>query len=84
MEGNNVAGIGVRGQQIGELDLAIERIRVVAVLINVMIANRRYDVADLQSGSRGRRTSLYVGYVNAALPFFPGELTQRWIACREK
>src|SRR5437762_2985175 len=83
MEGNNVAGIRVRCQQIGKLDLAIERIHVIAVLINVMIANRRHDVADLESGSHGRRASLYVGYVNPALPFFPGELTQRWIARRE-
>src|SRR5947208_6947281 len=43
MEGNNVAGIRVRGQQIGELYLAVSRIRRVPVSSNVMIANRLFD-----------------------------------------
>src|SRR5207244_10339472 len=47
-ERNNITGIGVRCEQIRELDLAVKRIHVVAVLINVVNSDRGYDVANLE------------------------------------
>ena len=84
VERNNIAGVRVRCQQIRELDLAVKRIHVVAVLINVVISDRGHDVAHLQSCLICRRARLDIGYVNAALAFFIRELAQRGIPRRKK
>ena len=84
VERNNVARIRVRCQQIRELDLAVKRIHVVAVLINVVIPDRGHRVAHLQSCLFCRRARLDIGYVNAALAFFSRELAQRGIPRRKK
>jgi hypothetical protein len=84
VERNNIAGVRVRCQQIRELDLAVQRIHVVAVLINVVISDRGDDVALLQSRLIRRRTRFNIGYVNAALAFFSRELAQRRIPRRKK
>src|SRR6185503_17088459 len=84
LERNDVAGVRVRCQQIRELDFAIKRIDVVAVLINVVIPDRGHDVALLQSCLICRGACLDISYVNAALALFRRELAQRGVPRREK
>src|SRR4029453_9733269 len=82
---NNVARVGVSGEQICEFDLAVEWIDIVAVLFDLGVCDRRYDVADLQPSFHCRRIWFYVCDVNAvALAFLSGELTQFGIPRWEK
>src|SRR5947199_14791 len=79
---NNIAGVRVSREQIRELDLAVKRVHVVAVLIDFIVRDRSHDVTHLESRFHGWRAWLDSGYIYSAgvLPFFSGELTQRGIA----
>src|SRR6266849_4122050 len=82
---DNIAGVSVGGEQICEFDLAVKWIDIVAVLIDLFVRDRCYDVADFQPGFHCRRIRLYIRNVNpAAFPCFSGELAQFRIACRKK
>src|SRR5262249_6837401 len=85
-KGNAIASVRVCRQQIGELDLAIERVHVVAILIDLIVRDRSHDVPDLESRFHCWRTRLHVRYINSTgiLAFFSGELAQRGVACRKK
>jgi hypothetical protein len=75
----------VRGKQICELDLPVERIHIVAILVDFAICNCRHDVADLQPGFHCRHIRFHIRNVNAAaLAFFSGKLAQFRIAGWEK
>ena len=61
-----VAGIGVRGQKISELNLLINRIDVVTILIEIEVADCRDNIALLQTGFLGRRAGLNSSDINSA------------------
>ena len=46
-ERNNVAGVRMRCQQIGELDLAVKAIHIVTILIDFIVPDARHDVPNL-------------------------------------
>src|SRR5256714_12038424 len=85
-ERNNIAGVRVRREQIRELDLAVKRVHVVAVLIDFIVRDCSHDVAHLESRFHSWCPWLDSSYINSArvLLFFSGELTQRGIARRRE
>src|SRR5262249_38980840 len=82
---NDVAGVGMRADEIRELDLAVERIDIVSVLIDLVIANGGDNVADLHPGFRRGHIRLDAGDINAArFAGLAGKLSQLRISRWEK
>src|SRR5581483_479380 len=83
---HDITGVSVRGEQVGELDFAVERVDVVSVLIDFIVRDRSHDVADLESGFHCWRARLDVGDINSSrvLALFSRKLTQRRITCGEE
>src|SRR6266566_1807748 len=80
---DNIAGVSVGSEQVCKFDLAVKWIDIVAVLIDLIVRDRCYDVADFQPGFHRRCIRLDIRNVNAAaLAYFSGELAQfrvtRW------
>src|SRR6476620_9665518 len=61
-----VPGIGVRGQEISELNLFINRIHVVTILIEIEVADCSDNIALLQPGFLGCRARLNSSDINSA------------------
>src|SRR5580704_19035755 len=77
----NVAGVGMRADQIREFDLAIKWIDKIAVLIDLVISDGSHNVARLDPGFRRRHVRLDIRDVNAAsFTRLPGVLAQLRIA----
>src|SRR5437764_13490103 len=66
VDGERIPDITACGNQIREFNLAVERIDVVSVLIDLVVPNRHDNISDLQSGFRRRRVRLDAGHVNAS------------------
>src|SRR5438045_3429552 len=84
-DGERIADITARGNQIREFNLAVERIDVVSVLIDLVVPDRHDNISDLQSGFRRRRVRLDARHVNAGgLARLSRETPELRIARREK
>jgi hypothetical protein len=82
---HRVACKGARGDQIGKLHFAVQRIDVVAVLIDLVVADRDHEVAYLHPSFHRGHAGLEAGDIDAAgLPGLPGKLSQLRIARREE
>ncbi len=65
-------------QQICELDLAVERVHIVAILIDFIVRDCSHNVADLKPRLHRRRTRLHIRHIDSTgiLAFFSGKLAQ--------
>src|SRR5437588_3575670 len=84
-DGERIADIAPRGNQIREFNLAVERIDVVSVLIDLVVPDRHDNISDLQSGFCSRRVRLDARHVDAGgLAGLSRETPELRIARREK
>src|SRR5436190_17345566 len=84
-ERKRVAGECFRGDQVRELDFAVKRIHVVSVRVDLVRANSKNNVADLQTGFRGWRSGVNAGHINTRrLAGLLGKFAQLRIARRKK
>src|SRR5262249_38296754 len=80
----NVACVGMRADQICEIDLAVKWIDIVAIFVDLVIPDRFHDVANLYSGFLGWHVRLDARYINAAFTGLAREFAQLWVLGWEK
>src|SRR5207249_8099357 len=75
----------MRSNQVSVFDFSVKRIDIVAVLIDLVITDVRYNVAYLQACLRSRHVRFDTRYVNSRwFASFAGEASQLGIAHRKK
>src|SRR5713226_6239257 len=85
LEWHVIACEGMGREQICKFNFTVERIDIVAVLIDPVVANFCHDVAHLQAGLHCRHVRFHTRHINSTrLSSLTGESTQLWIARREK
>ena len=77
----DVARVGMRADQIRKINLPVKWIHIVAVLVDLVIADSQHNIADLHAGFHRGQVWLDVGDINApGFTGLSGVFAQLWIA----